>query len=187
MRKYDAEGRLLLTLGEFGRAGNDEKHFDRPTDVTVLPNGEIYVTDGYGNRRVVRFDAAGRYIAQWGQAGTGPGQFAPPHAIVADSRIRLYVADRENARIQVFDRDGKLLDVWANRVSESRNSRANRDRPLVAGLPKREISRLGAPSDAVRRYLRLPWGCLKIKIAIKICSYEHTTNRGETKRGRARE
>jgi hypothetical protein len=117
LRKYDTEGRLLLTLGEFGRAGADERHFDRPTDVTVLPNGEIYVTDGYGNRRVVHFDAAGRYIAQWGQAGTGPGQFALPHAIVADSRNRLYVADRENARIQVFDRDGKLLDVWADVVT----------------------------------------------------------------------
>jgi DNA-binding beta-propeller fold protein YncE len=117
VRKYDAQGKLLLTLGELGQAGNDERHFDRPTDVAVLPNGEVYVTDGYGNRRVIHFDATGKYLSQWGAAGTGPGQFALPHAIVADSRHRLYVADRENARIQVFDPSGKLLDVWANLVA----------------------------------------------------------------------
>jgi streptogramin lyase len=117
VRKYNPEGKLLLTFGELGRAGNDERHFDRPTDVAVLPNGEVYITDGYGNRRVIHFDAEGRYINQWGEAGSKPGQFALPHSIVADSQNRLYVADRENARIQVFDRDGKLLDVWANIVT----------------------------------------------------------------------
>lgn len=117
VRKYDPEGKLLLTLGELGQAGSDERHFDKPTDVAVLPNGEIYVSDGYGNRRVIHFDAAGKYINQWGEAGSKPGQFALPHSIVADSQSRLYVADRENARIQVFDRDGKLLDVWTNIVT----------------------------------------------------------------------
>ncbi|MHC4434701.1 MAG: peptidyl-alpha-hydroxyglycine alpha-amidating lyase family protein [Planctomycetota bacterium] len=115
--KYSPEGKLLLTLGEPGRAGTDEGHFDKPTDMTVLPSGDVFVTDGYGNRRVVHFDAKGKYINQWGEAGTGPGQFALPHSIVADSGGRIYVADRENARIQVFDRDGKLLAVWADTVT----------------------------------------------------------------------
>jgi DNA-binding beta-propeller fold protein YncE len=112
VRKYSPRGKLLLTLGELGIAGSDEGHFDRPTDMAILPAGDIFVSDGYGNRRVVHFDAKGDYVNQWGQEGDGPGRFALPHAIVADSHKRLYVADRENARIQVFDAQGKLLAVW---------------------------------------------------------------------------
>ncbi|MCL5282812.1 MAG: peptidyl-alpha-hydroxyglycine alpha-amidating lyase family protein [Planctomycetes bacterium] len=115
--KHSSEGKVLLTLGEAGRAGTDEKHFDKPTDVVVLPMGDIFITDGYGNRRVIHFDKTGKYINQWGEAGTRPGQFALPHSIVADSRGRLYVADRENARIQVFDTSGKLLAVWTNVIT----------------------------------------------------------------------
>jgi len=80
--------------------------------MAVLPTGDIFVTDGYGNRRVMHFDAAGKYVNQWGREGTEPGRFALPHSIVADSHGRLYVADRENARIQVFDTKGNLLAVW---------------------------------------------------------------------------
>lgn len=115
--KHSPEGKVLLSLGEAGRAGTDEKHFDRPTDVVVLPRGDIFITDGYGNRRVIHFDKTGKYINQWGEAGTKPGQFALPHAIVADTHGRLYVADRENARIQVFDTSGKLLAVWTNVIT----------------------------------------------------------------------
>ncbi len=117
VRKYGPKGKLLLTIGEAGRAGNDELHFNKPTDMAILPTGDIFVTDGYVNRRVAHFDASGKYLNQWGQAGTGPGQFALPHSIVADSHGRLYVADRENARIQVFDTGGRLLAVWENVVT----------------------------------------------------------------------
>jgi len=117
IRKYSPEGKLLLTLGEPGRAGADRSHFDRPTDMVVLPSGDIVVSDGYGNRRIVHFDATGKYVNEWGEAGTQPGQFALPHAIVADSQGRLYVADRENARIQVFDTKGKLLAVWDDLIT----------------------------------------------------------------------
>jgi streptogramin lyase len=117
VRKYSPEGKLLLTLGEVGRAGADQSHFNKPTDMAVLPTGDIFVTDGYVNRRVIAFDATGKYVNQWGQAGSEPGQFALPHSIVADSHGRLYVADRENARIQVFDTKGKLLAVWANIIT----------------------------------------------------------------------
>ena len=115
--KHSPDGKVLLTLGEAGRAGTDEKHFDRPTDVVVLPTGDIFISDGYGNRRVIHFDKTGKYLNQWGEAGTKPGQFALPHSIVADTRERLYVADRENARIQVFDTNGKLLAVWTNVIT----------------------------------------------------------------------
>ncbi len=112
VRKYSPKGKLMLTLGEPGVAGTDKGHFDRPTDMTILPSGDIFVSDGYNNRRVVHFDANGNYVNQWGRGGDGPGEFALPHSIVADSHNRLYVADRENARLQVFDTKGKLLAVW---------------------------------------------------------------------------
>ncbi|MBW7990526.1 MAG: 6-bladed beta-propeller, partial [Planctomycetes bacterium] len=117
VRKYNTKGKLLLTLGEPGIAGTDKGHFDKPTDMAILPTGDIFVSDGYGNRRVVHFDANGKYVNQWGQDGDGPGQFALPHSIVADSHERLYVADRENARVQVFDTNGKLLAVWADLIT----------------------------------------------------------------------
>jgi DNA-binding beta-propeller fold protein YncE len=117
IRKHSPDGKLLLTIGRVGVAGTDKGHFDKPTDMAVLPSGDIFVTDGYGNRRVVHFDANGRYVKEWGEEGNQPGQFALPHSIVADSKGRLYVADRENARIQVFDTKGKLLAVWENIVT----------------------------------------------------------------------
>lgn len=117
IRKYTPEGKLLLTIGELGHAGTDKMHFDRPTDIAVLATGDIFVSDGYGNRRIIHFDRNGKYINQWGEAGSKPGQFALPHSIVADSRNRLYVADRENARIQVFDIKGNLLDVWSDLIT----------------------------------------------------------------------
>jgi DNA-binding beta-propeller fold protein YncE len=117
IRKHSPEGKLLLTIGQVGVAGSDREHFNKPTDMAVLPSGDIFVTDGYGNRRVVHFDANGKYVNEWGQEGNQPGQFALPHSIVADYKGRLYVADRENARIQVFDTTGKLLAVWKNIVT----------------------------------------------------------------------
>ncbi len=131
--KHSPEGKVLLTLGEAGRAGTDEKHFDRPTDVVVLPAGDIFISDGYGNRRVIHFDRTGKFVKQWGEAGTKPGQFALPHSIVADSRGRLYVADRENARIQVFDTSGKLLAVWTNIITPWGLSMTKNDELWVCG------------------------------------------------------
>ena len=131
--KYSPQGSLLLTLGQAGHAGADESHFDRPTDMVILPAGDIFVSDGYGNRRIVHFDAKGRYIKQWGEAGSKPGQFALPHSIVADSKGHLYVADRENARIQVFDAEGKLLAVWADIITPWGLHITDRDEIWVCG------------------------------------------------------
>ncbi len=112
VEKYSPEGKRLLTLGEAGQSGCDEGHFMGPTDMAFLPSGDVFISDGYGNRRVVHFDKQGRFVKAWGEEGTGPGQFALPHAIAIDSQQRIYVADRNNARIQVFDTEGKLLAVW---------------------------------------------------------------------------
>ncbi len=112
VRKHKRDGEVLLTLGVEGEAGTDEKHFFKPTDVAFASNGGIFVTDGYGNARVVRFDKEGKYIGAWGSLGTADGQFSIPHAIVIDSKDRLYIADRNNARVQVYDVNGNLLDSW---------------------------------------------------------------------------
>lgn len=107
--KFSRDGALLLTLGEAGVAGADGGHFDGPTDVAIGADGAIYVADGYGNARVVKFARDGTYLAEWGGRGAAPGQFNIPHGIAIDSGGNLYVADRGNARIQVFDSAGRFL------------------------------------------------------------------------------
>ena len=110
--KFSPDGKLLLTLGEARVAGVDRAHFDQPTDVAVLSDGSFYVSDGYGNARVVKFNAAGQYQFEWGRKGTGPGEFDLPHAVDVDSRGNVYVADRTNGRIQIFDGSGRFLAQW---------------------------------------------------------------------------
>lgn len=116
VQKYTPEGRLLQTLGTHGEAGEDDTHFNRPTDMAITPSGDIFVTDGYGNRRVVHFDKDGKFVKAWGHYGSEPGQFVLPHAIVLDSQGRLYVADRNSGRIQVFNQEGRFLDQWSNLI-----------------------------------------------------------------------
>jgi DNA-binding beta-propeller fold protein YncE len=110
--KFDPDGKLLLSLGKKGMAGTADDQFDRPTDVAVAKSGEFYVSDGYGNSRVLKFAADGKLLKQWGKKGTGEGEFNLPHAIVLDAKGRVYVGDRENSRIQIFDGDGKYLSTW---------------------------------------------------------------------------
>ena len=110
--KFDPEGRLLLTLGVDSEAGDDSKHFNQPTHVVVLPSGEFFVPDGYGNARVIKFNAQGERLLGWGTPGVAPGQFHTPHVLTVDEEGRLYVSDRENDRVQVFDQQGRLLEIW---------------------------------------------------------------------------
>jgi DNA-binding beta-propeller fold protein YncE len=107
--KFDPGGKLLLSLGRKDRPGDGPDQFDRPTDVAVAPSGEFYVADGYGNARVLTFSREGKLLTQWGKKGSGAGEFRLPHAICLDERGRVYVGDRENDRVQVFDPDGKFL------------------------------------------------------------------------------
>ncbi len=110
--KLTGAGRPLLEVGTRGVAGNDASHFALPTDVAVLPDGSFYVSDGYGNARVARFAADGRFLGEFGARGEGPGQFDLPHGIALDAGGRVYVADRGNSRIQVFDAGGRFLAEW---------------------------------------------------------------------------
>ncbi len=110
--KMDSQWSVLLQLGEKGVAGTDRTHFNLPTDVAFAPNGDVYVSDGYGSARVVKYSSDGKYLLQWGKRGTGPGEFGLPHNLVVDAQGRVYVTDRDNQRIQVFDSGGKFLDQW---------------------------------------------------------------------------
>jgi peptidylglycine monooxygenase len=109
----DASGRVQLVLGERHRPRLGTP-FNHPADVTVAPDGDIYVADGYGNSAVHRFNAHGVWRASWGEPGSGPGQFTTPHAIRVTSDGRVLVADRENNRVQVFRTDGAYLAAWSD-------------------------------------------------------------------------
>tara|TARA_R110002095_G_scaffold154388_7_gene134195 strand:+ start:2838 stop:3752 length:915 start_codon:yes stop_codon:yes gene_type:complete len=110
--QFSPEGKLLLALGKSDQPGNSVDQFNKPTDIAFGPEGEIYVSDGYGNSRVMKFATNGKYLSQWGEPGKEPGQFHLPHSIVIDAKGRVLVGDRENDRVQVFDTEGTLLEVW---------------------------------------------------------------------------
>jgi DNA-binding beta-propeller fold protein YncE len=110
--KFNSEGRVLLVLGRQGVAGESDALFNQPSDVAFSPMGEIFVTDGYGNSRVVKFDKEGNFLKAWGRKGTAPGEFDLPHTIAIDARGRVYVGDRENQRVQIFDGYGNFVQEW---------------------------------------------------------------------------
>jgi DNA-binding beta-propeller fold protein YncE len=107
-----AGGQVKMQLGRKDQPGDRLDQFNQPTDVAVLPSGEFFVSDGYGNNRVLKFDAEGKVIRAWGQKGREPGEFDTPHALCLDPGGKLYVSDRGNSRIQIFDGEGKFLDQW---------------------------------------------------------------------------
>jgi streptogramin lyase len=113
--KFSPDGKVLMVLGQAGVAGNGPNQFNAPSAVLVAPNGSIFVADGHGgntNARILKFSPDGKFIMTWGHKGSAPGEFDIPHALAMDSRGRLFVADRNNNRIQIFDQDGKFLDAW---------------------------------------------------------------------------
>jgi sugar lactone lactonase YvrE len=115
--KFAPDGKVLMTLGKAGVAGNNSSQdlLNAPSNTLVAPNGDVFVADGHGgdtNARIVKFSKDGKFIKAWGTKGTAPGQFDTPHMLAMDSNGRLFVADRVNNRIQIFDQDGQFLDEW---------------------------------------------------------------------------
>ena len=120
--KFSPEGEILMRLGVAGVPGSDSEHFNQPCDVITAPNGDIFVADGHSGQspnpgpgstgRIMKFSPDGRFIKQWGEIGIGEGEFRTPHALEFDSQGRLFVADRGNHRIQIFDQDGNYLDSY---------------------------------------------------------------------------
>jgi hypothetical protein len=129
--KFSPDGRVLLTLGTPGVAGDGtDERLSEPCDVVTAPNGDVFVADGHGGQeanapphtvgRIVKFTREGRFLMSWGQLGEGPGEFRTPHGLAFDSRGRLFVADRGNNRIQIFSQEGTFLEAWRQfgRVSD---------------------------------------------------------------------
>ncbi len=110
--KMDSSGRVRMVMGRKGQSGEGPDLFNRPTDVAFAADGSFYVTDGYGNSRVAKFAADGTFITAWGTKGNAPGQFDLPHSVVVGPDGRVYVGDRENYRLQVFDPHGKFIEQW---------------------------------------------------------------------------
>ncbi len=137
VRKFTAEGELLLTIGKVDMPGEEGEPFNRPTDVAVSPGGDILVTDGYGNSRVHRFSPDGELLLSWGEKGVGPGQFDVPHGVwVTDDRL-VYVVDRQNNRIQIFDEEGGYLDEWTGLLLPCTIYMDSKDRVYVSELRSR--------------------------------------------------
>jgi DNA-binding beta-propeller fold protein YncE len=114
--KFSPEGKVLLTLGKAGVAGDGQDEFNAPSAVLVAPNGDIFVGDGHGgttNSRIVKFSRDGKFIKTWGKKGAAPGEIDIPHTLAMDSRGRLFLGDRQNNRIQIFDQNGVFLDQWS--------------------------------------------------------------------------
>ncbi len=135
--KFSPEGRVLMTLGTPGVAGVGENTFDGPADVAIAANGDIFIADGHGNDRIVKFSRDGEFLMEWGQEGTLLGEFNEPHTLAFDSRGRLFVGDRMNQRIQVFDQSGRFLAVWPA-IMASGIHITDDDRVLVADYQLRK-------------------------------------------------
>ena len=114
--KFSHDGKLLMKFGQARVAGNDSLHFNKPTDIAITKDGSFYVSDGYGNSRIIKFSATGKYLFEWGKKGDKEGEFDIPHGISLDSNGNVYIADRENKRIQVFDSTGKFIKQLSDKT-----------------------------------------------------------------------
>jgi outer membrane protein assembly factor BamB len=136
--KMNQAGKVLLRLGRKGVAGIGQDTFNLPTDVALGPSGDIYVSDGYANPRVVKFSRAGKYLLEWGKRGNGPGEFQLPHNLVVDGQGRVYVTDRDNQRVQAFDANGEFLSQWSTETGVS-TLLITRDQKIWAGGVLRDL------------------------------------------------
>jgi sugar lactone lactonase YvrE len=120
--KFSPDGNVMMTLGTPGVAGDPPNALNEPCDVVTAPNGDIFVADGHSGQnrdappdtvaRIVKYSKDGKFIKAWGKLGSGPGEFKTPHGLALDSRGRLFVADRGNIRLQIFDQEGTFLEEW---------------------------------------------------------------------------
>jgi outer membrane protein assembly factor BamB len=186
VRKFSPDGVLLQAIGPAGRpsdSGYDGKNlatiargappYNRPTNLAVAPNGDLYISDGYGNARVHRFTPRGELVVSWGEPGSGPGEFRLPHGIAVHSDGRVYVCDRENDRIQIFDPEGTYLAeivavqrptqivfrhglVYVAELGWRAGQRSFRNGPIAQDLPSRVsvldesgrvLARIGGPDQ----------------------------------------
>jgi hypothetical protein len=169
--KFSPEGKVIMTLGKAGVHGDGPDTFHAPNSVVVAPNGDIFVADGHGgdtNARIVRFSKDGKFIKAWGRKGTGPEEFGMFHGLAMDSQGRLFVGDRGNGRIEIYNQDGKLLDTWEQFGSPSGIFIDADDIMYVASGPGGDVEppssgvswgmRVGSVRDGVVKYFVPPAG-----------------------------
>ena len=168
--KFSPAGKVLMTLGTPGVAGAGREHFNAPADVVVGDGGHIFVADGHGendNNRVVKFTRDGEFVKEWGKTGYAPGEFHTLHALAIDRRGRLFVADRGNSRIQIFDQQGKHLATWTQFGRPSGIYFAGDDRIYVADSESDDVQNPGwamgirigdAHKGWVSEFVIFPWG-----------------------------
>lgn len=144
--KFSPQGKVLMTLGEAGVPGSDQNHFMSPSAVAVAANGDIFVADGHGvneNNRVMKFSPGGKFIKAWGKTGYAPGEFRTLHGMAIDSRGRVFVADRGNNRIQIFDQEGKHLATWLQFGTPSGIAFDDKDQIYVADSESDNVTNPG--------------------------------------------
>jgi DNA-binding beta-propeller fold protein YncE len=168
--KFSPAGKVLITLGTPGAAGDGSYNFDSPSDVVVADNGDVFIADGHntnGNNRVMKYSKDGKFVKSWGQTGWGPGEFRSLHAIDIDSRGRVFVADRGNNRIQIFDQQGKHLSTWTQFGTPSGIAFDENDRIYVADSESDNVQNPGwemgirigeAETGWVTEFILFPWG-----------------------------
>lgn len=147
--QFSSEGKLLLALGT-GQPGTGDDQFDRPTDIAFGSNGHFYVSDGYGNSRVVKFNKDGKRIGSWGVRGKKEGEFHLPHALLVDRSGNVLVGDRENNRVQVFDAEAKFVKAW-NGFAPYGLAFDSAARVWVADARAHQVLELDADGKVVRR------------------------------------
>ena len=168
--KFSRTGEVLMTLGTPGVPGDGPRHLSSPADVVVADDGYIFVGDGHypdGNNRIVKFAPDGTFVKQWGRTGYGPGEFRVLHSLALDADGRLFVADRENNRVQIFDQEGKHLASWTQFGRPSGISFDGHGNIYVADSESDDVQNPGwemglrvgdAKSGWVRYFVRFPWG-----------------------------
>ncbi len=153
--KFSPDGKVLMTLGKAGVAGDTQDTFNQPSALAIGASGDIFVADGHGgdsNARIVKFSKDGKFIMTWGKKGSGPGEFNIPHALAFDSKGRLFVADRGNNRIQIFDQQGKFIAEWKQ---FSRPSGISIDRNDVIYVADSESGSVAKDHGAWKRGMRI--------------------------------
>ena len=168
--KFSPTGEVLMVLGTPGEAGGGQDHFNSPADVVVADDGSVFVADGHAdntNNRVVKFDAEGNYLMEWGKTGYAPGEFRTLHAIAIDNDGRVFVADRSNNRVQIFDQEGNFLAQWTQFGRPSGISFDAHGRIYVADSESDDVQNPGwelgirigdAKSGWVTEFIPFVWG-----------------------------
>lgn len=149
VRKFARDGELIFTLGTKNKPAPPGKPFNKPTDIAKAPNGDLYVSDGYGNSSVHHFTPDGELLRSWGEPGTGSGQFSLPHGVWADEK-RIYVADRQNNRVQIFTSEGEYIEEWSNLLRPCDIYFDSRGRVYIAELTHR-VSILNKRGEVLAR------------------------------------